>query len=320
MHDHSAHDIYLKQSEKKILYSIGLVGILFVLKLFGGIFANSLALLSDSLHLITDFFALIISWFGLRMTSKPANSKYTYGHYRHSIFTAFINNVFLIIISIFILYKAYVRYLNPVEVESTLMLIFSGLGIIVNAIILLNLRSNSKNINVKSALLHFMGDAVADVSVLIGAIVIYFSGITVIDTLLSAILSILILRSAVKMAIDCIKIFLEATPKNISLKEVKYSIKSIEKVIDVKDLHVWSLSQEVVAMTAHISTTEKDLEERENLLHQIQHLLKDKFNIAHSTIQLENSPCSSCFHNKPDHQEKCSLCIDSKVKESISKG
>lgn len=306
----SSNKTYLKQSERKILHSIGLVGILFVIKLCGGIFANSLALLSDSLHLITDFFALLISWIGLRMTSKPANYKYTYGHYRHSILTAFINNIFLIIISLFILYKAYIRYLNPVHVESSLMIIFSVLGIVVNALILLNLRNNANNINVKSALLHFIGDAVADVSVLIGAVVIYFSGISVIDTLLSAILSILILRSAIKMSIDCIKIFLEATPKNISLDTLKASIKSINQITEVTDLHVWSLSQEVVVMTAHISTTENNATERENLLHEIQHLLNDKFGITHSTIQLENNPCSSCYHNKPDHTEKCSLCID----------
>lgn len=310
MSPNSSHDFYLQQSKRKILYSIGLVGILFILKLCGGLFANSLALLSDSLHLITDFFALLISWIGLKITSKPANVNYTYGHYRHSIFSAFMNNVFLIIISIFILYKAFVRYFHPVPVESSLMIIFSGLGIIINTLILFNLRSNAENINVKSALLHFMGDAVADISVLIGAVIIYFSGITVIDTFLSAVLSILILKSAVKMALECIQIFLEAVPKNISLKELQQAIEKVDKIISVKDLHVWSLSQEVVAMTAHVSTTENDLIARENLIHEIQHLLRNEFNITHSTIQLENSPCSSCFHNKPDHKEKCALCID----------
>lgn len=310
MDTNHSHDVYIKQSEKKILYSIGLVALLFILKLFGGIFANSLALLSDSLHLITDFFALIISWIGLKLTSKPANYKYTYGHYRHSIFTALINNIFLIIISIFILYKAYMRYLNPVPVESSLMIIFAALGVIVNAIILYNLRSNANNINVKSALLHFVGDVVADISVLIGAIVIYFTGIIFIDTLLSAILSVLILRSALKMSIDCIKIFLEATPSSISLDELKEAIKSVPDITEVMDLHVWSLSQEVIAMTAHVSTSEKNTTAREHLIHEIQHILRDDFGIAHSTIQLENNPCSSCFHNRPDHSEQCSLCID----------
>ncbi|NLZ48621.1 MAG: cation transporter [Clostridiales bacterium] len=310
MDSNTSPHIYLKESKKKILYSIGLVAILFIFKLFGGIFANSLALLSDSLHLITDFFALIISWIGLKLSSKPANAKYTYGHYRHSILTALINNILLICISIFILYKAYLRFLNPVAVESSLMIIFSLLGIIVNTLILLNLKSNANNINVKSALLHFAGDAVADISVLVGAVVIYFSKISIIDTILSLILSLIILRSAVKMTIDCIKIFLEASPKDISLEDLKSTLKGLENVIDVKDLHLWSLSQEVIVMTAHISTTLKDPFQREDLIHQIQHLLKEKFNISHSTIQLESSPCSSCFHSKADHKEKCSLCID----------
>ncbi|HCW05234.1 MAG TPA: cation transporter [Clostridium sp.] len=301
---------YLKESKKKLLYSIGLVAILFVFKLFGGLFANSLALLSDSLHLITDFFALIISWIGLKWTSKPANTKYTYGHYRHSILTALINNILLICISIFILYKSYLRFLNPVEVESALMIVFSLLGILVNALILLNLRGNANNINVKSALLHFAGDAVADISVLVGAVVIYFSGIALIDTILSLVLSILILRSAIKMSLDCIKIFLEASPKDISLEDLTSSIKQLDNVMDVKDLHLWSLSQEIVIMTAHISTTLKDAFQREELIHEIQHLLNEQFNISHSTIQLESSPCSSCFHSKTDHKGKCSLCID----------
>lgn len=301
----------LKSSEKSIKLSIFLVGIVFVIKLFGGIFANSLALLSDSLHLITDAFALLISFLGLRLTKKPANDKYTFGHYRHSILTAFINNIFLIMISIFIMYKAIIRYFNPIQVESILMIFFSCLGIVINTIILLSLRKNTKNINVKSAHLHFIGDILGDISVLFGSIVIYFTGLSIIDTLLSFILSILILRSAIKMTIECVKIFLESTPKDISLNEVKESIKSIDKVIDVKDLHIWSLSKEVIAMTAHISIENDYLIDSEEIIHLIQHILREKFNISHSTIQIEKYPCSSCFHFRKDHKGKCLMCIDS---------
>lgn len=303
-----------KQSQKKIFYCICLVGLVFVAKLFGGIFANSLALLSDSLHLITDFIALIISWLGLRLTSRPASEKYTFGYYRHSILTAFINNMFLIIISVFILYKAIVRYFNPVSVESTLMIVFSVLGIIINAIILYILRSND-NMNVKSAFLHFVGDAVGDVSVLIGAIMIHLTNLNMIDTLLSAILSILILRSAIKMALECIKIFLESVPKDVEISKVKESIKTLPGVIGVVDIHVWSLSKEMIAMTAHVAIHEERLAQSEEVIHEIQHVLKEKFNISHTTIQIEHAPCSSCFHNKPDHRGQCTLCIDSVEKQ-----
>ncbi|AFS79674.1 cadmium, cobalt and zinc/H(+)-K(+) antiporter CzcD [Gottschalkia acidurici 9a] len=305
----------LKNSEKKILQSMMFVLIVFMFKLVGGIFANSLALLSDSLHLITDFIALIISWIGLKMTSRAASHKYTFGYYRHSILTALINNILLIAISVFILYKAVVRYLNPVPVESTLMIFFSVLGVIVNTLILLILKENNDNINVQSAFLHFVGDIIGDISVLIGATVIYFTGFNMIDTFLSAILSILILRSAIKMSYECIKIFLESAPSDISINEVCREIKSVSKVICVRDIHLWSLSKEVKAMTALVSIDEKDIKASEEIIHEIQHLLKEKFNIVHSTIQIESSPCSSCFHSKPDHRGKCNLCIDSLMKE-----
>lgn len=306
--NHGVEDF--RRSQRQILQSILLVGVVFVFKLFGGLLANSLALLSDSLHLVTDFIALIISLYGLKMATKPANYKYTFGHYRHSILTALINNIFLIAISFYILYKAVLRYLNPVPVESTMMIFFSALGITVNILILLTLRGNSENMNVRSALLHFIGDAIGDASVLIGAIVIYFTGINFIDTLLSVILSILILRSAIKMAIECVKIFLEAVPNSISIEDVKDEIKSFNKVIDVKDVHVWSLSKEVIAMTAHICLCEPQVKNCEKLLHEIQQGLKDKFNISHTTIQIENEVCCSCFHSKRDHGNSCNLCTD----------
>lgn len=303
-------NINLKQSEKKILHSIALVSLLFCLKLWGGLSSKSLALLSDSLHLVTDFFALIISFIGLRMSSKPANRKYTFGHFRHSILTALINNMFLIGISMFILYEAIKRYFNPVIVESKTMMIFSILGIIVNIIIYLNLRGDSNNMNVKTALLHFIGDGLADLFVLIGAIIIYFTKIMFIDVFLSAILSIIIMRSAIKMFIECVKIFLEAVPEEIIIEDLEEELLKVENIIAIRDIHVWSLSKEMISLTAIISTSIDDPIMRENLIHELQHLLRDSFNIVHSTIQLERSPCSSCYHSKEDHNEECTMCID----------
>lgn len=304
------NNIKIKDSEKKLLYSIILVGIVFISKFFGGLFSNSLALLSDSLHLITDIIALFISWIGLKASSKPANYKYTYGHYRHSILTALINNIFLIGISLYIGYRAVLRFFNPVSVEAGYMMFFSVVGIVVNGIILFSLGKDSTNMNVKSAFLHFVGDAIGDVAVLIGSIIIYFTGISGIDTILSGVLSILILRSAVKMAWECIKIFLEATPKGIDIDKVKESIKESNRVISVTDVHIWSLSQEVIAMTAHLCIKECSIEEGEKIIHEIQLLLKENYNISHSTFQLEHNRCSSCFHSTEDHSGKCSLCID----------
>jgi cobalt-zinc-cadmium efflux system protein len=200
--------------------------------------------------------------------------------------------------------------LHPVTVEPTGMIAFASLGLIVNSIIVLTLRGNSENMNIKSVFLHFTGDALADIGVLLGGALICFSGWSGIDTLLSAILSCLILRSAIKMTIVGIKIILEAAPEKIAITDVKQSITDINGVVAVSDIHIWSLSMETLAMTAHVCIPDSDIGKSEVILHDIQHLLKQRFNIGHSTIQFEHNPCSSCFHSKPDHQSKCDMCID----------
>jgi len=303
-------DLSIHQSQKKIFISISLVGVILALKLCFAVFTNSLALFSDSWHLITDFASLMISWWGLKIATKQADCKNTFGYYRYSVLTALINNVSLITISLFIFYKAVGRFLHPVAVEPKGMIIVATVGLIVNIVIVLNLRQNTNNLNVRSAFLHFTGDALADLGVLLGGIVIIFTGWSKVDTLLSSILACLILKSAVKMTWECLRIFLESVPGNISIKELRSTVLAIEGVRGVNDIHVWAISQEVIAMTAHVWVTELSKEETLELLHTIQHTIFDKFGIAHTTIQFEYCACSSCFHSKTDHQKQCSLCID----------
>ncbi|UWG95923.1 cation diffusion facilitator family transporter [Dehalobacter sp. DCM] len=306
--------IKLRQNEKRLLISIILVATILAGKLTAALLTKSLALFSDSWHLITDLAALVISWWGLHATNKPANDKNTYGFYRHSILTALINNISLILISLFIFYKAVERYFNPVNVQAEGMILIAILGLAVNTLIVLNLRANIENINTKSAYVHFMGDALADVGVLIGGIVIYFTGFSGVDTILSAILACLILKSACQMTIECIRIFLEIPPPHICIENVKKSLKQIEGVHEVTDIHIWSLSAEVHAMTAHVCVRERDLKQNQELLHKLQHLLFEDFGIVHSTIQFEHTPCGSCFHQAEGHQYQCSLCIDAEFK------
>ena len=203
-------------SQKKILISIGLVGGILTLKLSFAVFTNSLALLSDSWHLITDFASLLISWWGLKVATKQADCKNTFGYYRYSVLSALINNVSLIGISFFIFYKAIDRFFHPVVVEPHGMIYVAIAGMIVNGLIVLNLKQHINNLNVKSAFLHFAGDALADLGVLLGGVVIIFTGWSKVDTLLSSILACLILRSALKMTRECLHIFLESVPVNVS--------------------------------------------------------------------------------------------------------
>ncbi|AFM40392.1 cation diffusion facilitator family transporter [Desulfosporosinus acidiphilus SJ4] len=303
-------DLSIYQSQKKIFISIFLVGLILTAKLTLAYVTKSLALLSDSWHLITDFAALIISWWGLKIAAKKADCKNTYGYYRYGVLSALVNNISLITISVFIFYKAVDRFLNPVAVEPKGMIFVAIVGMIVNLLIVLNLRQNTQNLNVKSAFLHFAGDALADLGVLIGGVIIYFTDWSRIDTLLSAILGGLILRSAVKMTKECIHIFLESVPKHISIDELRKTMLNIDGIRGITDIHVWAISQEVIAMTAHVWVKDLSKEQMANLLHNIQHTSYEQFGIEHTTIQFEDCPCSSCFHSKHDHQHQCSLCID----------
>lgn len=301
----------LHQSQKKILISISLVGLILAVKLVFAVITNSLAIFSDSWHLITDFASLLISWWGLKAATKQADCKNTYGYYRYGVLSALINNVSLIGISLFIFYKAVDRFLHPVVVEPHGMIFVAVAGMIVNGLIVLNLKQHANNLNVKSAFLHFSGDALADLGVLLGGAVIIFTGWSKVDTLLSSILACLILRSAFKMTRECLHIFLESVPGNISIKELRASILAIDGVKGVSDIHVWAISQEVISLTAHVVVVkESDEEQRLELLHKIQHTCYEEFEIAHTTIQFEYCACSSCFHNRNDHKKQCSLCID----------
>lgn len=299
----------LCRNEHRILITCVLVSCVFAVKLAGALLTNSLALFSDSLHLLTDIASLLFSLWGLRQARKSATLQYTFGYYRHGVLTAFLNNLSLIGISVYIFYSAVQRFFHPSPIKPNGMILIAAFGFALNCVIAATLRSGTKNITVKSVFLHFLGDALSDLGVLLGGIIILMTGIGGIDTLLSALLACLILYNAVKMTLECIQIMLEGAPPGLSLVDLSTSIKNIDGVLSVTDLHVWSLSKENLAMTAHICFREQDVSECEIILHRIQHLLKEQYGIEHSTIQFEHCPCSSCYHSKPDHRRHCKMCI-----------
>jgi cobalt-zinc-cadmium efflux system protein len=305
------HDFQMTANEKKLLFSIILVAIILTAKLIGSYLTKSLALRSDSWHLATDLASLIISWAGLKIATREANIRFTFGYYRFSILSALINNLSLIGISFVILFQTITRYLHPVRVEPGGMVLFSILGLVINLIIIFKLRDGQKNINVKSVFLHFMGDTLADLGVLIGGLLIKYTGWYRIDTGLSALLACFILRNAMTMTQECVKVLLEAVPGNISILKIKESLKKIPGVKEVTDLHIWSLSLENIVLTAHICVLPTSINVSNEIIHQIQQVLLERFSIVHSTIQVESDPCGSSFHSRPDHLQKCILCIDS---------
>lgn len=260
---------------------------LFVAEIIGGLITNSLAILSDAWHLLTDILALSISWFALWQTKKPANRRLTYGYHRIGIFAAFINNLSLIGISFYIFYKAIYRLFNPVEVKSLGMVSLAILGVIVSGTIVLLLRKQEDNLNIKSATLHFIGDILSYIGVVIAGILLYFTNWLWIDPVISIIFAAIILNSAFRMLVPAVKILLEAVPDSINLEDIEKTIIEIPGVKSVHDIHVWGISLEEIMLTAHIVVDNTSISEGHNLIHDVKNNLYKRYKIWHVILQLE---------------------------------
>lgn len=307
-------------TEKRLLVTLIGVSIIFTIKLTGGFITNSLALQGDAWHLFTDILSLGITYIAASQIHRSADYNYTFGYCRYSILAALVNNLSLILVSLWLLFQAIQRFFHPTTVHSQGMLLIGVLGLICNVFITLNLRTTGNNLNVKSAFLHFLGDTLADLGVIIGSLVIYVTGYQGVDTLLSGLLGCFILSSAVKMSRETLLILLERVPANVHPQEVIEELTILSGVNTVRDLHIWSLTGDYVAMCAVVCIKNITIAESEVLLHAIQQRLKERFGIVHSTIQFETVPCKSCCHDEkvrkqlcinncpPDHNERFNAC------------
>lgn len=286
-------------SSKALGWAALLTAAHFAAKLIGGYMTNSLALISDAWHLLTDLLSLIFSWFAMRASNCPPTRWATFGFHRVGILAAFINNLSLIGISFYILYEAYLRLLHPETLETTGMLLLSLAGIAASAIIVIWVNQGAKNnLNMRSVWLHFAGEALASLGVLIGGIIIQFTNWFWIDTILSACLGLTILRGAVTMLQDITLILLEGVPSHLSIERIAESLVELPQVQAARDVHVWSLAEEKIAFSAHILLNRDiPLSQSEAILNEIKSLLSDKFNIYHINIQFELNECSDCHHS-----------------------
>ncbi|SDE12270.1 cation diffusion facilitator family transporter [Sporomusa acidovorans] len=288
----------MHSSTKALGWAAILTAAHFTAKLIGGYMTNSLALISDAWHLLTDLLSLVLSWLAMKVSNHPPTKWATFGFHRVGILAALLNNLSLIGISFYILYEAYVRFLNPAALETAGMLWLSLLGIGASAIIAVLVSNGAKNnLNMRSVWLHFAGEACASLGILIGGIVIYFTGWFWVDTVLSAGLGLTIFRGAVTMLRDITIILLEGIPSDISIDRIAETLSELPYVETAKDIHVWCLAEESIALSAHVRL-DRDikLSQTEPILHDIKYTLGEKFNIHHVNIQFELQECSDCHH------------------------
>lgn len=256
-----------------------------------GFRAHSLALLSDAGHNFTDALALLLAAIGLYLQNRPADQSKTFGYGRAGVIAAFLNASTLIVISLVIFWEAAVRIIHPEPVNDGTMILVAAIALLLNGAIMLGLHRGQKNdINIRAAFIHMLGDALGAGAIIVGAVVIRYTGWTFVDPILSILLGLLIVYTAWDIIRESVNILLEGLPRGITLEAVTKAMSSVAGVLDVHDLHIWSLGSSTHALSSHVLIEDMPPSESENILARINDILRG-FGIHHSTIQFEHMPC-----------------------------
>jgi cobalt-zinc-cadmium efflux system protein len=255
-------------------------------------FSHSLALLSDAGHNFSDALALVFSWYGVWMAQKPSSAKRTFGHHRVGILAAVVNSVSLVLIALFIFWEAGVRLRHPEPVQSTPMIVVALVAVLINTLISLWLRSSAKkDLNVRSAYMHMLGDAVSAAGVVVAGVVMATTGAYIADPLVSILIGLLILWSSWGILKESVNVLLEGIPKGLNMESVEQTICGVAGVEAVHDLHVWTVGSGIVACSCHITVEEQSVRSGQNVLRAVADALEQNFGIAHTTIQVEAEGC-----------------------------
>jgi cobalt-zinc-cadmium efflux system protein len=288
MHDHSHAPV----SAKALRYSLIATFLYVLITLVAGLKAHSLALLSESGHNVTDLLALLLSWVAVFLHSRPRSETKTYGYHRAGVLAAFINALTLVGIAFFIFYEAVLRFGKPVEVHAETMIWVAVAGVIMNGTISWFLYRSAHDVNIRSAFIHQLGDTLSTAAVIVGGIAIKFTGRNWIDPALSIGIACLILWSALGIIRETLNILLEGTPRGMSVEQIVAGLSAVPGVIDVHDVHVWSIGSDSHALSCHVKIDDMQLSESATILHQVTDLLAREFHIHHTTIQFENAVCT----------------------------
>ncbi len=259
--------------------------------IYFGIRANSLALLSEAGHNASDFLALLLSWLAVYFHARPATSTKTFGYGRAGVLAAFVNALMLVLITFYLFYEAFERLYQPAEVHPREMIWVAAVGVVMNASIAFALYRSGRDVNLRSALLHEVGDTLSTAAVILGGWAILRTGQQWIDPALSVAIGLMILWSSWGIIRETLNILLEGTPRGIELELIAQVLREIEGVNEVHDLHVWSLGSETHALSCHIGIDDIPPSASERILRQVNDCLASRFHIHHSTIQFEHAAC-----------------------------
>ena len=290
-HNHEHNNL----TSRPLKIALIIVIIIMLVEVAGGILSNSLALLSDAGHMLVDALALGLSLFAMSIASRPATLTKTFGYHRAEILAALANGSTLIVISLYIFYEAYQRFLEPPTVEAPLMLLVATIGLIANTAVILLLRKGvHRSLNIKAAFWHVVGDTVSSLGVIIAGIIITFTGWSIADPIIAVIIGVIILWGAWRLVLESATILLEAVPKNIQLDKVIATIKTVPGVEDMHDIHLWAITSGIYALSAHLLIGDQMVSRSVEIVNIVNQELAGNFSITHTTLQLECRKCESC--------------------------
>jgi len=286
---HLAHVKEQHESKKTLWITLILTLFFTLVEVVGGIAANSLALLSDSAHMMSDVLALGLSITAIYLATRNSNKKYTFGFLRFEILASFLNGLALAVIAIGIFVEGIKRIITPREVDLQLMLIVASIGLLVNIILTIVLIRSTRlenNLNIKSALWHFIGDLLNSVGVIISAILIYYTNFTIFDPIISIIIGGVIFLGGAKIIRESYFILMESVPENFDLDAIRQEIGTVNGVKDIHEMHLWTITTDHYSLTAHVFIC-NDVEPFK-VVSEINNLLKEKYGLEHTTIQIEH--------------------------------
>lgn len=289
---HHRNHFKIQKKSKKTLYVTLFLTLFFALmELFGGLFSNSLSLVGDSFHMFSDVLALGASMVAIYFEAKKPTEKFTYGFLRLEVVVAFLNGIVLMLISAGMIYESVIRFFNPREIDFGSMFFIALVGLIFNIVITWILFSSTKkenNINIKSAMLHFLGDLLNSVGVIISSIIIYFTNFVYIDIIMSVVISVIIFIGGYKISKEAFFILMEAVPSEIDLNTLRNELLNIDGIKNIHELHVWKNDNEEISFTAHILLDNYEKHNNYRIINEIKEKLA-VYDIFHMTVQIENT-------------------------------
>jgi len=289
---HHRNHFKIQKKSKKTLYVTLFLTLFFALmELFGGLFSNSLSLVGDSFHMFSDVLALGASMVAIYFEAKKPTEKFTYGFLRLEVVVAFLNGIVLMLIAVGMIYESVIRFFNPREIDFGSMFFIALTGLIFNIVITWILFSSTKkenNINIKSAMLHFLGDLLNSVGVIISSIIIYFTNFVYIDIIMSVVISVIIFTGGYKISKEAFFILMEAVPSEINLSTLRNELLNIDGIKNIHELHVWKNDNEEISFTAHILLDNYEKHNNYRIINEIKQKLA-LYDIFHMTVQIENT-------------------------------